>query len=52
MKAKTFEELTQTILSVKENIDPFKNERNILKHKIHKYIDGNSSKRIVELLEL
>ena len=38
--------------NVNNNIDNFKSERELLRSKVHNYLDGNSSKRIIEFLKL
>lgn len=47
----TFDDIVNFIINVSENIDIKKDKRIELMNKYHKYIDGDSSKRIVDIIE-
>ena len=47
----TLEHLTGFITDVGNNVDKFREERTNALHRIHQYIDNNSSNRVINLLE-
>ena len=52
MKIYNYEHLIKFLESVKQEIDIYAEARKNLKHKLYKYTDGNSCKRIVEFMGL
>jgi len=49
-KIKTFEELNDFILDMKNNVDEYKNNREKINKKFNKFKDGKSSERLIEFL--